>query len=67
MSPLLTTREIETLGAYCRTHSRRETAIALGIGLGTVKKHLESARAKLGAEDSWRACEVARDLGLLAA
>ena len=63
----LTAREVETLAAYCRTHSRKQTALALGIGLGTVAKHLESARVKLGADDSWRACEVARDLGLLRA
>jgi len=67
VSPLLTAREIETLGAYCRTHSRRETAIALGLSVAAVAKHLESARRKLGADDSWRACEVARDLGLLRA
>lgn len=61
----LSPREIEVLRAYCETHSRKETAISLGLKLGTVATHLESVRIKLGVADSWSACEVARDLGLL--
>ena len=65
-APHLTPRELDVLREYRRTHSYKETGTALGMSPKTVQAHLAAARLKLGAADSWEACEMARALGIAA-
>lgn len=65
MVAALTSRELDVLRVYCRTHSYKETGSALGMSPKTVQTHLSAARAKLSALDSWDACDKARAVGLI--
>jgi DNA-binding NarL/FixJ family response regulator len=55
----LTPREAEVLFWVARGKTNDEIAIVLGIGLTTVKKHLESTYAKLGVENRTSAAAMA--------
>jgi DNA-binding CsgD family transcriptional regulator len=55
----LTPREAELLFRVARGKTNDEIAIVLGIGLTTVKKHLESTYAKLGVENRTAAAALA--------
>ena len=55
----LTTREAEVLFWVARGKTNDEIATVLGIGLTTVKKHLESTYAKLGVENRTTAAAMA--------
>lgn len=55
----LTPREAEVLFWVARGKTNDEIATVLGIGLSTVKKHLESTFVKLGVENRTTAAAVA--------
>ncbi|MDP3069468.1 MAG: helix-turn-helix transcriptional regulator, partial [Opitutaceae bacterium] len=55
----LTPRESEVLLWVARGKTNDEIATVLGIGLTTVKKHLESTYAKLGVENRTTAAAMA--------
>ena len=55
----LTPREAEVLFWVARGKTNDEIATVLGIGLTTVKKHLESTFAKLGVENRTSAAAMA--------
>jgi DNA-binding NarL/FixJ family response regulator len=55
----LTPREAEVLFWVARGKTNEEIGIVLGIGLTTVKKHLESTYAKLGVENRTAAAAMA--------
>jgi DNA-binding NarL/FixJ family response regulator len=55
----LTPREAEVLFWVARGKTNDEVATVLGIGLSTVKKHLESTYAKLGVENRTSAAAMA--------
>jgi len=55
----LTPREAEVLFWVARGKTNDEIATVLGIGLSTVKKHLESTYAKLGVENRTTAAAMA--------
>ena len=57
--PGLTPREAEVLFWVARGKTNDEIATVLGIGLTTVKKHLESTFAKLGVENRTSAAAMA--------
>jgi DNA-binding NarL/FixJ family response regulator len=60
LEPLgLTPREAEVLFWVARGKTNDEIATVLGIGLTTVKKHLESTFAKLGVENRTTAAAMA--------
>jgi len=60
LAPLgLTPREAEVLFWVARGKTNDEIATVLGIGLTTVKKHLESTYAKLGVENRTTAAAMA--------
>jgi DNA-binding NarL/FixJ family response regulator len=60
LTPLgLTPREAEVLFWVARGKTNDEIATVLGIGLTTVKKHLESTFAKLGVENRTTAAAMA--------
>lgn len=60
LEPLgLTPREAEVLFWVARGKTNDEIAIVLGIGLTTVKKHLESVFGKLGVENRTAAAAMA--------
>lgn len=60
LEPLgLTPREAEVLFWVARGKTNDEIATVLGIGLTTVKKHLESTYAKLGVENRTSAAAMA--------
>ncbi len=60
LEPLgLTPREAEVLFWVARGKTNGEIATVLGIGLTTVKKHLESTYAKLGVENRTTAAAMA--------
>lgn len=60
LEPLgLTPREAEVLFWVARGKTNDEIATVLGIGLTTVKKHLESTYAKLGVENRTAAAAMA--------
>ncbi len=60
LEPLgLTPREAEVLFWVARGKTNDEIATVLGIGLTTVKKHLESTYAKLGVENRTTAAAMA--------
>ena len=60
LEPLgLTPREAEVLYWVARGKTNDEIATVLGIGLTTVKKHLESTFAKLGVENRTTAAAMA--------
>ncbi len=55
----LTPREAEVLFWVARGKTNDEIATVLGIGLSTVKKHLESTYVKLGVENRTAAAALA--------
>jgi DNA-binding NarL/FixJ family response regulator len=61
----LTERELDVLRELSRGASNREIARALFLTEGTVKNHVSSILAKLGARDRTQAALRASDLGLL--
>jgi DNA-binding NarL/FixJ family response regulator len=61
----LTGRELDVVRQLAAGRSNREIAAALFLAEGTVKNHVTSALAKLGARDRTRAALRARELGLL--
>lgn len=61
----LTEREVEVVRLMSGGYSNREIAHALGTAEGTVKNHVSSVLAKLGARDRTRAVLKALELGLL--
>ena len=65
MPERLTEREIEVVRLMSGGYSNREIAGALGTAEGTVKNHVSSILAKLGARDRTRAVLKALETGLL--
>ena len=61
----LTPREREVLELVVRGQTNREIARGLGVGLGTVKAHIEHIIAKLGVSDRTQAAVRAVELGLI--
>ena len=61
----LTPREREVLLGVARGLSNAEVGAELGIGVGTVKAHVNAPMAKLGAANRVQATIVAYDLGLV--
>ena len=61
----LSERELEVLRLAADGASNREIAAALVIAEGTVKNHLTSILAKLGASDRTEAAVKAKELGLI--
>jgi DNA-binding NarL/FixJ family response regulator len=61
----LTRREREVLVCLARGLSNAEIGTALGIGVGTVKAHVNALLPKLGARDRVQATIVAYDLGVV--
>jgi DNA-binding CsgD family transcriptional regulator len=62
----LTEREIEVLTRVAEGMRNREIAEALWIAPGTVRKHLDNIRAKLGAQTRTEAVRLAQEHGSLA-
>ena len=62
----LTERETEVLTRVALGMRNREIAEALWIAPGTVRKHLDNIRAKLGAQTRTEAVRLAQVQGLLA-
>lgn len=60
-----TTRELEVLRLVAEGHHNKEIAHQLGLAEVTVKKHVQSIIAKLGASDRTHAAIVAVRLGLV--
>ncbi len=61
----LSGRELDVVRLLAGGRSNREIAAALFLAEGTVKNHVTSALAKLGARDRTQAALRARELGLL--
>jgi len=61
----LSERELAVVRLLAQGHSNREIAAALFLAEGTVKNHVTSVLAKLGARDRTQAALRARSLGLL--
>ena len=61
----LTAREREVLRLFERGLTNSETALALGITAGTVKRHASNIFGKLGCHNRGRAVADARRLGIL--
>ncbi|MGJ9411292.1 response regulator [Aeromicrobium sp. CF4.19] len=61
----LSERELDVLRLVASGYGNRDVAAALHLAEGTVKNHVSSALAKLGARDRTRAVLRALDLGLL--
>jgi DNA-binding CsgD family transcriptional regulator len=62
---VLTARESEVLAATAAASTNREIAAQLRISEATVKRHLATIYAKLGARSRIQAVEHARSLGLI--
>jgi DNA-binding NarL/FixJ family response regulator len=62
--PVLTPRETLVLGQLLKGATNKEIAVALGIGVDTVKDHLERLYGKLDAGDRLQAVRHAQLLGL---
>ena len=63
--PTLTLREREVLRLLCSGCDTKATAANLGIGVSTVKDHLDNVYAKLGVADRLNAVRRAAELGLV--
>lgn len=61
----LTPRQVEILQCVAEGMSNEEIAFVLGIGLRTVKTHLQQVRARLGARNTTHAVYIAARLGLI--
>jgi DNA-binding NarL/FixJ family response regulator len=61
----LTARELEVVRLMAGGYSNKEIAHALGTAEGTIKNHVSSILAKLGARDRTRAVLKALEAGLL--
>ncbi len=65
VGPRLTGRERQVVSLVARDLSNRQIAEALGLGLGTVKTHLNNVRRKLEASSREQVVERAHRFGLL--
>jgi DNA-binding NarL/FixJ family response regulator len=63
--PALTPRERDVLGLLADARSNASIAAVLGISVGTVKLHVKSILAKLGAEDRVEAIVLAIERGFV--
>lgn len=63
--PTLTSREIDVLNLVATGHPNKVIARELGIELGTVKSHMSTILAKLGARSRTQATRIAVGRGLL--
>lgn len=61
----LTPREREVLQSIARGLSNAEIGEALGIGVGTVKAHVNALLSKIGARDRVQATIIAYDTGIV--
>ena len=64
-SQLLSKRELEGFGLMRHAHSNKQIASWLSIAEGTVRRHISSIYAKLGAHSRLEAANRADELGLL--
>jgi DNA-binding CsgD family transcriptional regulator len=63
--PALTSQQIAVLGRMARGDSERGCARSLGIARGTVRRHIDSASAVLGAKTVAHAVANAIRLGII--
>jgi DNA-binding NarL/FixJ family response regulator len=61
----LSNRELEVLHLIDKGLSDKEISKALNITVHTTKNHVKNIRQKLGAENRYKACIKARELGIL--
>ena len=64
-SPKLTARELEVLRLVVVGHTNKEIGVALSIGEGTVRAHLNNILSKLGASDRTQAATLAIKRGIV--
>lgn len=65
VTPTLSARELEVLGALESGQSMLSAARALGMQVSTAKSHAAKAAAKFGTSSSREAARMARELGML--
>ena len=63
--PDLSSREVEVLGLIVQGLANKQIAYSLGIAEHTVKNHVKSILAKLGAQDRTQAATVAIQRGII--
>lgn len=64
-APEMTPRELDVLRLLAQGRTNKEIAAALGLGEGTIKTHLKSLLAKLGATTRTEGVRRAQERGLL--
>jgi DNA-binding CsgD family transcriptional regulator len=62
----LTAREVEVLRLIAQGAGSRDIAMRLGISYATVRSHIRSVGAKLGAHSKGEAVTRARELAIIA-
>lgn len=65
IKPQLTSREVEVIQRLARGESNKEIGMGLFVSEGTVKTHVKSILAKLGATSRTEAASVARRRGFV--